>query len=148
MRAQEEERERSREERRVVLSQSFEPPPVRNIYIWVGARAGGKCPDPKIHQWKLVDYCFLSLCAERWRKKRKHSSSASFPAFLPSWRCNKAATAAQQHPYLSARLVLLLLLLLPPPPHSDATQSAMLGCWEILRARLCFASFLLALLCF
>jgi len=93
-----------------VLSQSFEPPPVR--YIW----AGGKCPDPKIHQWKLVDYCFLSLCVERWRKKRKHSSSASFPAFLPSWRCNKAATAAaQQHPYLSARLALLLLLL--PPPH-------------------------------
>jgi hypothetical protein len=98
-----------------VLSQSFEPPPVR--YIW----AGGKCSDPKIHQWKLVDYCFLSLCVERWRKKRKHSSSASFPAFLPSWRCNKAATAAaQQHPYLSARLALLLLLLPPMLSHSLA----------------------------
>lgn len=129
MRAQEEERERTRAQS-VVLSQSFEP-------------GGRKCSDPKIHQWKLVDYCFLSLC-RRWRKKRKHSSSASFPAFLPSWRCNKAATAAQQHPYLSARLALLLLL--PPPmlalslTHSDATQcDAAAGKYC---ARLCFASFL------
>lgn len=116
-----------------MLSQSFELPPVR--YIW----AGGKCSDPKIHQWKLVDYCFLSLCVERWRKKRKHSSSASFPAFLPSWRCNKAATAAaQQHPYLSARLALLLLLLLPPPmlSHSLAQMQRRVLLGNIARAPL------------
>jgi hypothetical protein len=73
--------------------------------VRVGAR-----PDPKIHQWKLVDYCFLSLCAGRWRKKRKHSSSGSFPAFLPSWRCNKAATAAQQHPYLSGAPRIIIII--------------------------------------